>query len=178
MFWQWVCVELSAFVKPHSSYPGFFFCRWSALTGFPFYYSSTRDLIFIFYFYFQHKHSLLADQKGPVKKKNLPWHDVTPEEGGWKWAGCTERCGSGHGSRKEEISWDRRCSLRWACDTAWPPVRPGLLPVRKRRVLGQAHRGRNMEMRAGGAAKNRFMEIWPSCYWSIWSLGAKFSTAM
>lgn len=39
------------------------------------------------------------------------------------------------------MSGDRQCSLRCACDTAWPPVRPGLLPVRQQLGMGQAGSG-------------------------------------
>lgn len=36
------------------------------------------------------------------------------------------------------MSEDRQCSLRWACDTTWPPVRPSLLTVRQASAMGQA----------------------------------------
>lgn len=59
------------------------------------------------------------------------------QEGGWGKLRY-EAVGFGSGSRKEEMSGDRHCSLQWACDTAWPPVKPSLLPVRQQPLLGQA----------------------------------------
>lgn len=89
-----------------------------------------------------------------VKKEASMFSMLFPQqEGGWRGWGL-ERWSSGQGSRKEEMSIDRHCSLRWACDTAWPPVRPGLLPVRQQPGMGRAGRGSNMEKKAGGAEED------------------------
>lgn len=51
------------------------------------------------------------------------------------------------------MTGDRQCSLRSACDTSWPPVRPSLPPVRQQPGIEQAV-GSNTGNSTGEGEKN------------------------
>lgn len=82
------------------------------------------------------------------------WHDVPPA-GRWvEWAQVSSGGVQVGEQREEEMSGDRQCSLRWACDTAWPPVRPGLLLVMQQPGMGQADS--NMERTGLGRVRRMY----------------------